>query len=538
MSDFRHKKEKKKKLQTLTKRLTLWILLCMLVFSNFLIRYVAGTIKEMVENSYYQGASKTSAIAAGLTDGDKLWKYIQTGETDAYYEELEDTLGKIKENGGCNYLYLFHPEDGYFTYIIDAQSQDDDENNISCLGDRYDYGDMEKEYLVEDVKNKAASSQIIYGADVGYGKTISAWAPILDSNGNLVAMAEADYTMPSISAQVLETSVKLGAIMGGITLVLALSLLAFSLIRITNPIRELTKLVTSYKAGEGKPEIQAIRTNDEIEILYHAFGKMMDKTEQSIQDVQRVTAEKERIGAELDIATKIQKELLPQIFPPFPDRKDMDIYAVMDPAKEVGGDLYDFFMIGESKIAIVIADVSGKGIPAALFMAITKTLIKNRISNGETASQAFEGINNQLCEGNGEGFFVTAWAGILDLTTGEMEYANAGHNPPVLIRKNGEIEWVHGPSGLVLAAMEDMTYTPGYLKLEKGDKILLYTDGVTEANNMQEEMFGEVRLEKVLAEYAHVPVQESIAQVMLALNAFVGAAEQFDDITMLELEYK
>ena len=229
--------------------------------------------------------------------------------------------------------------------------------------------------------------------------------------------------------------------------------------------------------------------------------------------------------------------MLPKIFPAFPGRSEFDVYAQMDPAKEVGGDFYDFFMIDDDHLAIVIADVSSKGVPAALFMVIAKTLIKNHAMNRESLSDVFYKVNNQLCEGNEEGMFVTAWLGMLTVSTGSFEYVNAGHNPQLLMN-NEEYEWIHAKPGFVLAGMEGIPYVSDTIQLKHGSRIFLYTDGVTEAQNMDHQLFGEDRLMDSLGRNGRLELPKMLAAVRSDIDAFVGEAEQFDDITMLVFEYK
>lgn len=242
-------------------------------------------------------------------------------------------------------------------------------------------------------------------------------------------------------------------------------------------------------------------------------------------------------AAELNVATNIQKSMLPCIFPAFPERKEFGIYATMMPAKEVGGDFYDFFMIDERHLAIVMADVSGKGVPAALFMVIGKTLIKDHTQPGRSLGEVFMEVNNLLCESNSEGLFITAFEGVLDLVTGEFRYVNAGHEMPFLYRK-GVFEAQKIKPGFVLAGMEDMQYREGVLTLDAGDKIFQYTDGVTEATNAHNELYGMERLDAVLNRNSKGAPGEIVDAVKEDIDIFVGEAPQFDDITMLCLEYR
>ncbi|MGN0610406.1 MAG: PP2C family protein-serine/threonine phosphatase, partial [Ruminiclostridium sp.] len=245
----------------------------------------------------------------------------------------------------------------------------------------------------------------------------------------------------------------------------------------------------------------------------------------------------ERINAELSLASDIQAHMLPCIFPPFPDRKEFDIYATMTPAKEVGGDFYDFFMTDESHIAAVIADVSGKGVPAALFMVIAKTLIKNYAQTGMEPAEVFTTVNRTLCDGNDAGLFVTAWMGVLDLKSGKLTYVNAGHNPPMLGQKDGDFEYLKSPAGFVLAGLETIKYKQKELFLSEGDKLLLYTDGITEATDKENALYGEERLSAFMNAHKSLSPDEMLAGIKADIDAFVGEAPQFDDMTMLMLDY-
>ena len=247
--------------------------------------------------------------------------------------------------------------------------------------------------------------------------------------------------------------------------------------------------------------------------------------------------EKERIGAELNIATQIQADMLPRIFPAFPDREEFDIYATMTPAKEVGGDFYDFFLIDEDHLGLVMADVSGKGVPAALFMVIAKTLIKNRAQMGGGPAEVLQYVNEQLCEGNDAELFVTVWFAILDVKTGKGLAANAGHEHPVIRRAGGKYElsvYHHSPA---VATMEGIRFREHEFELHPGDSLFVYTDGVPEATNAGNELFGTDRMLNALNSEPNVSPEKFLRNVREEIDVFVGGAPQFDDITMLGLHY-
>lgn len=240
---------------------------------------------------------------------------------------------------------------------------------------------------------------------------------------------------------------------------------------------------------------------------------------------------------DLSLATRIQADMLPNVFPAFPDRKEFDIYASMNPAKEVGGDFYDFFFLDESHLGIVMADVSGKGVPAALFMMISMTLIKNNALSGKSPAKVLEDTNNQICANNKEEMFVTAWFGILDIKNGGLVAANAGHEFPMVKHANGNYEVFKDKHGLVIGGMEGIKYAEYEMQLDPGSLLFLYTDGVPEATNSQNELFGIERTVNVLNENPERMPEEVLKAVSDAVGEFVAEAPQFDDLTMLCIRY-
>ena len=249
------------------------------------------------------------------------------------------------------------------------------------------------------------------------------------------------------------------------------------------------------------------------------------------------TEKTERLATELGLASAIQTNVIPNIFPVFPERKEFDLYASMTPAKEVGGDFYDFFFVDEDHIALVMADVSGKGIPAALFMMVARTLIKNRAMLGGKPSEILYDVNNQLCEGNVAGLFVTVWLGIIEVSTGKGISANAGHEHPVLRSAGDEYRLVVYKHSPVVAAMEDMTFKDHEFELKPGDSLFVYTDGVAEATNSSDELLGTDRMLDALNKDPDAKPERVLENVMDGIEEFVQGAEQFDDITMLALSY-
>jgi sigma-B regulation protein RsbU (phosphoserine phosphatase) len=275
-----------------------------------------------------------------------------------------------------------------------------------------------------------------------------------------------------------------------------------------------------------------VRTNEEFSSLSDDINSTVETLKHYIDEAAA------RIDEELEFAKTIQTSALPSVFPPYPNRDEFEIWAEMTPAKEVGGDFYDFYLIGENRLAFIIADVSGKGIPAAMFMMTAKTLIKSLAETGLDADEIFTRANEKLCENNEAGMFVTAWMGILDLNTGIVTFANAGHNPPILRHSDGRTEYIKARSGFILAGMEGTRYRKNELQLTPGDALYLYTDGVTEAADANEMMYGEERLNKLLIELSNVGAEKICKSVKRDVDRFVNGAAQSDDMTMLCLELK
>lgn len=273
-----------------------------------------------------------------------------------------------------------------------------------------------------------------------------------------------------------------------------------------------------------------VRTNEE-------FVSLSDDINSTVAALKGYIAEAAaRIDKELEIAKVIQFSTLPSVFPPYPDQTDFDIYASMKTAKEVGGDFYDFYMLDENRLAFLIADVSGKGITAAMFMMKAKTLIKSYAEKESDVAEILTKANKALCEGNDAEMFVTCWIGILNLTTGNLSFANAGHNAPVVRRDGKEAHFLKFRPGFVLGEMENIRYRAGEMKLNPGDEIYLYTDGVTEATDDKLQLYGNDRLLAVLNSAENLSAREICSRVKADVDCFVGEAEQFDDITMLHLK--
>ena len=308
--------------------------------------------------------------------------------------------------------------------------------------------------------------------------------------------------------------------------------------RIVRPLEHMTNRVRSLGGKNLQFQMEEeYRTGDEIEVLAESFSALSAKTLQYVDQVKRVTAEKERIGAELTMANAIQRSQLPRLFPPFPNRHEFNLFATMKPAKEVGGDFYDFFMVDNDHVALVMADVPGKGVPAALFMMVTRMLIKSRLQSGESAAEALTNVNRQLCENNELGYFVTVWLAVLEISTGKGVAVNAGHEHPVLRRSGGKYELILYRHSLAVAAMDGVRFRQHEFQLCPGDSFFVYTDGVTEATNGEHELFGTDRMLEALNKEPDAEPDQLLKNVMDDIHRFMDGEDQFDDITMMCLKY-
>lgn len=456
------------------------------------------------------------------------------------YDALISVLERIKNANDVLYLYIVYmdPDSKTCVYVADADTSEN-----ACPAGTWDIIYEQNYGALQNLENGFPA----YITHSDFGWLCSAGAAITDDEGNVIAHAVVDVSMEKVMRDRHNFLIRICLILLSITLFLTVVFIYLVNKTIINPLNSLAVAAASYVEEKEKGQMEnrtsmleeiKIHTGDEVENLADTIRQMAADINLYIDNLTAVTAEKERIGAELNVATHIQASMLPCIFPAFPERQEFDIYATMTPAKEVGGDFYDFFLVDEDHLAVVVADVSGKGVPAALFMVIAKTLIKDHAQTGSCPSDVFTEVNQQLCESNEGDMFVTAWMGILQISTGRIAYVNAGHNPPLICHAGGDFTYLRARSGFVLAGMEGMKYKIQNLEMMPGDCLYLYTDGVTEATDIDEQLYGEQRLEEVLNSHKGERPQQLLENVQKDITAFVKTAPQFDDITMLGLHYK
>ena len=510
-----------------------------------------ATSKSYLEEMYAERVmTNSNAIAAMLDIEDVKTILTEGGDETPEYQKMYDLFNQLKKDGDITFLSLVVPDEDSVCFYIDAMVEemgDDPANQLPYGSDILyvdaanpdDPADMEKYITIWERyrDNKGIDTPLVTDNDYGYNYT--GVSVILDENGNAIAEIQYILDMSEVRAYLNSFLINMLLISFAIIGITIILYIFFVRKMVTKPVGKLTAFTQEItKTGTFENQHIDIKTGDEIESLSQSFNFMLAELENYIANLSRVTAEKERIGAELDIAKHIQASMLPCIFPAFPERKEFDIYATMEPAKEVGGDFYDFFMVDDTHLAIVMADVSGKGVPAALFMVIGKTLIKDHTTPGRDLGKVFTEVNQLLCESNSEELFITAFEGVLDLVTGEFVYVNAGHEMPFICKAGGDFEPYKIRAGFVLAGMEGMKYRAGSTRLEPGDKIFQYTDGVTEATNLKNELYGMNRLGAILNKVKGGTPNDILPAIKKDIDEFVGDADQFDDITMLCLEYK
>ena len=507
---------------------------------------LARTISAVVDGDLVEALHQEVAAIYDSTEEKVGSEDMGTPEYDAYianfadvehsgsYQALYGVLRGIQDSNDVESVYILYVDvpTRKTVYLVDASDDPCPPGNFDPV--------YEQNYPV--LKSPEVGFPAYITNTPEYGWLVSAAVPIYTSGGQVAGYAFADISMNEVKNAENRFLITLSVLMLETTIALCVIYILIANRILVKPINQLSKAASTYYDSDTKTKTSfanlSIRTRDEIGALSTAMKQMERDMNAYIHDLTAVTAEKERIGAELSIATQIQADMLPRIFPAFPDRHDFDIYATMDPAKEVGGDFYDFFLIDDDHLCMVMADVSGKGVPAALFMVIAKTLIKNQAQTGKSPAEILANVNSQLCDGNEAELFVTVWLAILELSTGKGVAANAGHEHPTICRKDGQYELVVYRHSLAVAAMEGVRFRQHEFQLHPGDRLFVYTDGVPEATDADGKMFGAERMLAALNQDPAAPPEKLLRTVRREIDAFAGNAPQFDDITMLGLYYQ
>ncbi len=371
-------------------------------------------------------------------------------------------------------------------------------------------------------------------------RSLTVQQPILNGSGEVIGFIQVDLQMGMIT----ETLTRFMLLSAWYSLLVGIAFIViFIIINRRVFIKPILKIIDSARGfveNDHKitKSLDEIKTNDEIQYLAQSILKMETDINTYIDNLKEVTAERERVKTELSLARDIQMSMLPRNFPLFPDQNGFDVYAIIEPAREVGGDFYNFYMIDEDHLGIVIGDVSGKGVPAALFMMTGSMLIKAQSLPQIQANAIIENVNDILSENNEENLFITTWMGIYEISTGTLTFVNAAHEPLLVVHEDGEYEFIKTKPNLALATFGGMPYRLHEYKLRKGDKLILYTDGVTEAQNETQEFYDPEGLIKAVKNLYKKDIKEVVSGIKEDVDTFVGEAEQFDDITIVGFEVK
>ena len=497
----------------------------------------ALTLADQVMTIYH-GLSEEEWQGSGTPEYRELFSSLDLSKG-SDHDVLIHMLRNYIEKGEIDYFYLaMYDEDrNVLVYVADSDPEDP-----LLPGEWEPVSEKEvRRFLDWDGEDMC----YYIGRTAEYGWLCTTGVPVRNKAGETVVYLLADVSATQIWAGMRDYLLQIT-----VSLLVVTALIAWFLSRhmkktLVQPINAIAEAAQAYARDkrEGRSISEhfsglGIRTGDEVENLSLVMADMERDVAETEANLTRITAEKERISTELELATRIQSDMLPNVFPAFPERSEFDIYASMAPAKEVGGDFYDFFLIDEDHLCMVMADVSGKGVPAALFMMASKIILANHAQLGKTPAQVLADTNAAICKNNREEMFVTVWLGILEISSGRLTAANAGHEYPVLKRPGGAFELIKDKHGFVIGGMEGMKYRDYELTLEKGAKLFLYTDGVPEATDAENEMFGTERMLAALNAAPEASPRELLKNVRRAVDGFVKDAEQFDDLTMLCLEYR
>ncbi len=478
-------------------------------------------------------------------------KYLNTYEFESLPEEdqklyaevvyswLITRFDEIKQAFRVDYLFCVMTEEPYTDQFFLFSAADPGKVRGTNYEEVYPLGVT---VTVTESQQEAMRSAVLNSshlADAGDYEDYYSLLGFIDGHTLLIGMT---YNLSPISSSIKTSTLQSTANAVIFQIILSVVCMLLMLLFVLHPLRKVQGAIRLYKETKKSEAVvnslSELRSRNELGQLSEDVIGLTEEMDDYLSKIETFTADRERISTELNLATRIQLDMLPNIFPAFPDRHEFDIFAEMDPAKAVGGDFYDFFLIDNDHLCMVMADVSGKGIPAALFMMATKIIVASCAMLGSSAAEILTKTNEAVCSSNREQMFVTIWVGILEISTGRMKAANAGHEYPILKHADGGYELIKDKHGLVIGAMDDVQYTEYELQLEPGSKLFLYTDGAPEATDKDEKMFGLERLLAVLNEHPEANPEQTLHNVRSAIDGFIRDAEQFDDLTMLCMEYR
>ena len=517
----------------------------LLIFFLIVSRIGYRGFTDALLDQYSDDAFRTAKVAALNLEPDRMNAYIQSGGKNEEYQKILKSLENVCNASGSTFVYVVKPDQSDYKHVMFIFSTEGWNYNYQL----YDFGYI-RETTNEEYQEKYrslcedGSSQELVVRDRGYIETdphITAMIPLRGSDHQTKAIMCVQRQMNGMTDARQGYIRKLSLVLILLTILVIISVGLFLNNLLLKPIKKITEEADRF-ANENKVAAvklsETIKNMDEIGRLAGSIDRMEEEIVTYVKDITKITGERERITTELSVARRIQADMLPNEFPAFPGRQEFDIYASMTPAREVGGDFYDFILIDDDHLYLTIADVSGKGVPAALFMMASQIILANMIMMGYSPGEVLERTNEAICANNKEEMFVTVWLGILEISTGRLKAANAGHEYPAIKHAGGDYELLKDKHGLVIGGMEGVKYKEYELVLEPGSKIFVYTDGVPEATDAENRMFGTDRMLCALNSEKEAGPEQILANVRSSVDAFVQDAEQFDDLTMLCLEYK
>ena len=521
-----------------------------LIFLLILFSLMSGIIGVIsFSNSFKKEYSNTTYhiadSAATLVNGDHLDIYLQGKETREYLR-TKKYLDRFCKRMSVSLIYvIWVDQSDYGRFVSVFNSVDNSVGDTSYteweLGHKRDTTNDEYRQKYQELYEQRAQYETIYRVNPTDGSIphITTMIPVINSRGEVSGVLCVQRPIQEL-IEARKPFLRDIAISGSL-------LAAFAAIIVTVYIRrqfvapiekvsdEAARFAKENTLGEPLGKISHL---NEISNLAVSIDTMEKDMVTYIDNLTAATAERERIGAELSLARTIQENSIPNDFPAFPERTEFDIYAVMNPARQVGGDFYNFFLIDDDHLAVVIGDVSGKGVPAALFMMATNIVLTSKLNTGASPAETLTYVNHSICQRNKAEMFVTVWLGILEISTGKLTAANAGHEYPAVRHANGQFELLKDKHGFVVGGIDGMKYSDYELQMEPGSKIFVYTDGVPEAEDAENNMFTAERMLEVLNQDSGAAPEQILKNIRTAVDDFVNEAEQFDDLTMLCLEYR
>lgn len=534
------------KIRTITSKLAFRVIcgiIILLLVSSTITAYIGYyAFTDSFTREYTDSAYRTAVSAAEFIDGNQIDYYLENSET-LEYQIIWNDLNSLCQNQDVTLIYVIKPNTDDYGWFVSVFNTVNDDSGYTPWVPGYQRDTTNDEYrqIYKAMYEDGLEAATVARTENLNGRMphLTSLIPIKDDDGNTTAllcverpMSELHYGRQMYINNVIYATI----IFTVIACVIAGVFIKTQLVAHFKKISEKAKNFAYSENRELDTSLRDMSRITEIKELGNSVEKMENDTLQYMRELSIAVAERERVNAELTMASSIQSDALPSKFPPFPDRNDFDIYASMTPAREVGGDFYDFFFIDDDHLALVIADVSGKGMASALFMMMAKILIKFHAMSGASPTDVIGSLNNDICKDNEHDMFITVWFGILECSTGNIVCVNAGHEHPAVRRKDGQFELIKGKNNFVVGGIPDIVYKEYELHIDNGDMMFLYTDGVSEATDCDNNAYGLERLIDALNMTPNLTPESLIRDVRASIKEFVGNSPQFDDITMLSIK--